>query len=176
MPCFTAFVSSSFNIRASGIATSLESTPCAAPHSIRVRRQQLPDGFADRRQESSAANRVASLRAVQHALRRRHGRDPRAGFVEDLPRLLAVRGSGRGEQQRLQHLHVVLDAMIEFVEQQALLGLRLPALADVHQHVDRADDPAGRVAQRRRKRNEGNACAVRPFGDRLGVADRRGLP
>ena len=34
--------------------------------------------------------------------------------------------------------------MIEFIEQKPLLGFRLPPLADIHQHVDGAVDPAGR--------------------------------
>jgi len=45
-------------------------------------------------------------------------------------------------QKRWQHLHVVLDAVIELVEQDALLRLRLLAVAHVDQHVDGADDIA----------------------------------
>src|SRR5215208_5487164 len=136
MPCFTALLRSSFTIRASGIATSLESTPRATPHSIRA------SGGSNCRmvwqtagKNSSASKRLASLRPYSTRCEPLRG-GPRAGFVQDFPRLLAVRRSCSGEQQRLQHLHVVLGAVIEFIEQKPLLGFGLPPLADIHQHVD----------------------------------------
>ena len=65
--------------------------------------------------------------------------------------------------------------MIELVEQDALLRLRLLALAHVDQHVDCADNVAVRITQRGRIGDERNAGAVRTFGDRLGISIR-GLP
>src|SRR5205814_105385 len=73
------------------------------------------------------------------------------------------------------YLHVVLDAMIELVEQQTLLGLGLPSLADIHQHVDGADNLSRCIAQRRRKGNERDARPIGPFGDSLRIAYRPSL-
>jgi hypothetical protein len=78
-------------------------------------------------------------------------------------------------QQRLQRLHVVLDAVVQFVEQHSLLRFGLLALADVDKHVDGADDLAARIAQRSRIGNERNASAVGTLGDRFSVADRAPL-
>ena len=125
---------------------------------------------------NSAAETGWRRSAVEHALRCRHGRDPRAGFVEHLPRLLAVRVPCRGEQQRLQHLHVVLDAVIELVEQErCCVSACLRSLISTSMLIAPMILPVG-VAQRRRIWDEGNARAVRPLGDRLDAADRRGLP
>ena len=82
---------------------------------------------------------LASVGAVQHPLGRGHRSDAPACLIEHLAGLIASGLSCGSEQQRLQDLHVVLDAMIELVEQQALLRLRLPAFADIDQHVDGAD-------------------------------------
>ena len=103
---------------------------------------------------SAAANRLASW-AVEHALRCRHRRDPRAGFVPGLsapPR--CARFVPRDEQQRLQHLHVVLDAMIELVQQDPLLrSACFRSLISTSMLIAPTILPG--IAQRRRERNEG---------------------
>ena len=61
----------------------------------------------------------------------------------------------------MQHLQVVLDAMIEFIKQHSLMRFGLPAVTDVYQHVHGADDIARRIAQRRRVRHEWHQRAIR---------------
>src|SRR5689334_8312026 len=113
---------------------------------------------------------------VEHPLGGCHRCDASACLAEYLPCFIAPGFPGGGEQQRLQDLHVVLGAMIEFVEQQTLLRLSLPSLADVHQHIDRADDLPRPIAQRCWKWNERNARAVRPFSDRFSITYRSPFP
>ena len=155
MPCFTALVRSSFRIRASGIATSLESTPQRrACIRFALRGKACCGWFRQTarqkliRRESGWRRFCRRARAAQRPWPR-SARWPRSSTFRASSLLRVLRG---GQQQRLQHLHVVLGAMVEFVEQQPLLRFRLPSLADVDQHVDGADDLAGGVAQRRRKR------------------------
>ena len=76
----------------------------------------------------------------------------------------------------MQHLHVVLDAVIELVEQHFLVRLGLLAFADVDQHVHGADKLAVFIAQGRRIGNEGNARAVGTLGDCLDPAHRTIFP
>ena len=72
----------------------------------------------------------------------------------------------------MQHLHVVLDAVIQLGQQQLLLRLGGFALADIDQHVDGADEFARLVAKRRRERQEWDHAAVGPFGQGLDAAHR----
>src|SRR5262245_3626835 len=61
--------------------------------------------------------------------------------------------------------------MVQFVEQEALLGFSLFALADVNQHIDRADDLATAVAKWCRIWNDGNPGPVGTLHYDFGVAD-----
>src|SRR4029077_14795871 len=61
--------------------------------------------------------------------------------------------------------------MIQFVEQDALLGLRLFALADINQHVDRADSAADTIAKRCRIWDEGNPGPIGTLGHDFSVAN-----
>ena len=64
----------------------------------------------------------------------------------------------------------VLDAVMQFADQQSLLLLGALAVGDVHEHVDRADQFARIVMNWCRVWNERHTRAIRPFGDRLHAA------
>ncbi len=59
--------------------------------------------------------------------------------------------------------------MVQFVEQDPLLGLGLSALADIHQHIDRAGYLACAVAKWCRIWNEGNPSPIGAFRHGFGV-------
>ncbi len=90
-------------------------------------------GFANGVEKITRVEPRGIGRRVKHALGCRHGGDSPAGLLQHLSRLGASGLSRRHPQQRLQHLHVVLDAMVQLAEQHPLLSLGLlGALARRH--------------------------------------------
>src|SRR5260370_12884050 len=61
--------------------------------------------------------------------------------------------------------------MVQFIEQDPLLGLCLFALADIDQYIDRPDYLAGTVAKRCRIWDEGNPGPIGTLGHRFSVTD-----
>ena len=173
-PCLAALVSNSFRISASGIASSFDSSPDDSPQTILTPAGKVSCAVLHTAAtNSSDLKRVAWVVPYSTRCAAAIAATRAAGLVEDLLRFRrADLPRCRRIEQRLHHLHVVLDAMIELVEQHALMRFRLLALADVDQHVDGADDLAFGIAQRRRIGNERHAAAVRALGDGFGVADR----
>src|SRR5262249_11920251 len=110
-------------------------------------------------------------RPVEDTLRRGHGHDSTAGLVEHLSCLRAFSPSCPCLQKYLQHLHIVLDAVVQLVEQNPLLGFGVFALADIAQHIDRADCLAGAVAKWGRIWNDGNPGPIGPLRYDFGIAD-----
>src|SRR5215203_989013 len=72
--------------------------------------------------------------------------------VPHVLRNLAAGGSLGGE--RLHGRERILDAVVELVDERLLAGFGFLPLRYVDQHVDRPDELAGGVAQRRREGDE----------------------
>src|SRR5262249_13533856 len=123
---------------------------------VQLSLKNLLCGLANGLEEITCVKSRRVRSGVKHALCCRHGGDASACLLKYFSRLGTLCPSRRTLQQRMQHLHVVLDAMIELTQENALQSLRLFALTDVHQHVYRADNLSGAVAQRCRIWNERN--------------------
>src|SRR5579862_1641523 len=132
---------------------------------FRITRKHLARGIANSGYKLLRIKVSSSGGAVQNLLSSRHRSDSTTRVIDDLSCFGTLRSSGCDIQERLQHLHVVFNAMIEFVEQNPLLRLGLLAFADIDQHVHRAYYSAGRVAQGSGIRNEWYPRAVRTLGD-----------
>src|SRR5215217_8270983 len=74
--------------------------------------------------------------------------------------------------ERLHGRERILDPVVELVDERLLAGFGFLPLRYVDQHVDRPDELAGGVAQRRREGDERHPPPVRPLRHGLVAADR----